>query len=151
VKIRQVDDQEGRRTFVMVCEVGDDPVESLTAAAKRFDLRAATLSGIGAFSAVTLGFFDHARRDYRRRVIREQVEVVSLLGNVALDGGEPRVHAHVVVGRSDGGALRRSHARGDPGGSPRHTPAEDGSCNRPGAHRARLDPVTTSHLTIAGS
>jgi len=105
VKIRQVDDQEGRRTFVMVCEVGDDPVESLTAAAKRFDLRAATLSGIGAFSAVTLGFFDHARRDYRRRVIREQVEVVSLLGNVALDGGEPRVHAHVVVGRSDGGAL----------------------------------------------
>lgn len=89
MKIRQVDDQEGRRTFVMVCEVGDDPVESLTAAAKRFDLRAATLSGIGAFSAVTLGFFDHARRDYRRRVIREQVEVVSLLGNVALDGGSP--------------------------------------------------------------
>lgn len=105
MKIRQLDDQEGRRTFVMVCEVGDDPVEAMTAAAKRFDLRAAALSGIGAFSAVTLGFFDHARRDYRRRVIREQVEVVSLLGNVALDRGEPRVHAHIVVGRSDGGAL----------------------------------------------
>ena len=105
MKIRQVDDQEGRRTFVMVCEVGDDPVESLTAAAKRFDLRAATLSGIGAFSAVTLGFFDHARRDYRRRVIREQVEVVSLLGNVALDRGDPRVHVHVAVARSDGSSL----------------------------------------------
>lgn len=105
MKIRQLDDLEGRRTFVMVCEVGDDPIESLTAAAKRFDLRAASLSGIGAFSAVTLGFFDFARRDYRRRVIREQVEVVSLLGNVALDSGEPRIHAHVVVGRSDGGAL----------------------------------------------
>ena len=100
MKIRQLDDLEGRRTFVMVCETGDDPVEALTAAAKRFDLRAASLSGIGAFSAVTLGFFDHARRDYRRRVIREQVEVVSLIGNVALDRGEPRVHAHVVVGRS---------------------------------------------------
>ena len=29
------------------------------------------LSGIGAFSGVTLGFFDRARRDYIRRVIRE--------------------------------------------------------------------------------
>ncbi|HZP36264.1 MAG TPA: PPC domain-containing DNA-binding protein [Methylomirabilota bacterium] len=105
MKIRQLDDQEGRRTFVMVCDVGDDPVEVLTAAAKRFDLRAASLSGIGAFSGVTLGFFDRARRDYRRRVIREQVEVVSLLGNVALDRGEPRIHAHIVVGRADGEAL----------------------------------------------
>ena len=105
MKIRQLDDTDGRRTFVLVCDRGDDPVEALTAAAKRFDLRAASLTGIGAFAAVTLGFFDHARRDYRRRVIREQVEVLSLIGNVALDRGEPRVHAHIVVGRSDGAAL----------------------------------------------
>jgi predicted DNA-binding protein with PD1-like motif len=105
VKIRQLDDTGGRRTFVLVCDRGDDPVEALTAAAKRFDLRAASLTGIGAFAAVTRGFFEHARRDYRRRDIREQVEVHSLIGNVALDRGEPRVHAHVVVGRSDGAAL----------------------------------------------
>jgi predicted DNA-binding protein with PD1-like motif len=103
--MRQLDDVEGRRTFVLVCDRGDDPMEALTAAAKRFDLSAASLSGIGAFSAVTLGFFDRGRRDYARRVIREQVEVVSLVGNVALDQGEPRVHAHAVVARSDGSAL----------------------------------------------
>jgi predicted DNA-binding protein with PD1-like motif len=105
VKIRQLDDAGGSRTFVLVCDRGDDPVEALTDAAKRYDLRAASLTGIGAFAGVTLGFFDHARRDYRRRVIREQVEVVSLIGNIALDRGEPRVHAHIVVARSDGGAL----------------------------------------------
>jgi uncharacterized protein len=105
VKIRQLDDADGRRTFVLVCDRGDNPVEALTDAAKRYDLRAASLTGIGAFAAVTLGFFDHARRDYRRRVIREQVEVVSLIGNIALDRGEPRVHAHIVVGRADGEAL----------------------------------------------
>ena len=33
---------------------------------------------------------------------REQVEVLSLIGDVALEDGEPKVHAHVVVGRSDG-------------------------------------------------
>lgn len=105
MKMRQLDDLEGRRRFVLVCERGDDPMEALAALAKRFALSAASLSGLGAFSAVTLGFFDRSRRDYIRRVIREQVEVVSLVGNVALDGGEPRVHAHVVVARSDGSAL----------------------------------------------
>ncbi len=105
MRMRQLDDVEGRRSFVLVCDRGDDPMEALTAAAKRFDLSAASLSGIGAFSAVTLGFFDRGRRDYARRVIREQVEVVSLVGNIALDQGEPRVHAHAVVARSDGSAL----------------------------------------------
>lgn len=105
MKIQRLDEVEGRRTFVLVCERGDDPVEALTAAAKRLDLSAASLTGIGAFSMVTLGFFDHTRRDYTRRVIREQVEVVSLIGNVALDRGEPRVHVHVVVGRADASAL----------------------------------------------
>jgi predicted DNA-binding protein with PD1-like motif len=57
VKIRQLDDAGGSRTFVLVCDRGDDPVEALTDAAKRYDLRAASLTGIGAFAGVTLGFF----------------------------------------------------------------------------------------------
>jgi hypothetical protein len=105
MRIQPLDEVNGRRTFVLVCDRHDDPIESITAAAKRFDLRAASLTGIGAFSAVTLGFYDRFRRDYVRRVIREQVEVVSLIGNVALDQGEPRVHAHAVVARADGTAL----------------------------------------------
>lgn len=105
MKIQQLDDVEGRRRFVMVCDRGDDPVEALNAAAKRFDFSGASFTGIGAFSRVTLGFFDPARRDYARRVIREQVEVVSLVGNVALAADEPQVHAHVVVARYDGSAL----------------------------------------------
>lgn len=105
MKIQEIDEMNGRRTFVLVCDRGDDPIEALTAAAKRLDVAAASFTGIGAFAAVTLGFFDRARRDYIRRFIREQVEVVSLVGNVALDRGEPRVHAHVVVGRSDASAL----------------------------------------------
>ncbi len=140
MKIRQVDDAGGRRTFVLVCDPGDDPLEALTATAKRFDLRAASLTGIGALAAVTLGFFDHARRDYRRRVIREQVEVLSLIGNIALDRGETRVQAHVVVGRSDGAALggHRRGRRPDPGGHARGGPGCPAPEDRPG-DGARVD------------
>ena len=36
--------------------------------------------------------------------LEEQVELLSLIGDVALAEGKPQVHAHLVVGRSDGTA-----------------------------------------------
>jgi len=38
-------------------------------------------------------------------VLDEQVELVSLIGDVALNGGKPQVHAHIVVARRDGTAF----------------------------------------------
>ena len=65
---------------------------------------------------MTLGYFDWDAKDYKHIPLREQVEVLSLIGDVALDEkGEPKVHAHVVVGRSDGtargGHLLEAHVR----------------------------------------
>lgn len=37
-------------------------------------------------------------------VLDEQVELVSLIGDVALNNGKPQVHAHIVVARQDGSA-----------------------------------------------
>jgi uncharacterized protein len=37
--------------------------------------------------------------------VSEQVEVVSLVGNIVLHEGRPKVHAHVVVAKRDGSAL----------------------------------------------
>jgi len=55
---------------------------------------------------VTLGYFDWAKKDYKKIPVREQVEVVSLVGDIAEgEQGGPKVHAHVVLGRSDGAAL----------------------------------------------
>ena len=59
-------------------------------------------TAIGAFSEVTLAWFDWQKRDYLKIPVNEQVEVLMLAGDVSLkpDGG-PQVHAHVVLGRSD--------------------------------------------------
>jgi uncharacterized protein len=82
----------------------DKPMESLSEFARDQSLSAAQLTGIGAFSEVVLGYFDWQAKEDTRIPLDEQVEVVSLLGDVALDGGEPVVHAHVVVAHSDGRA-----------------------------------------------
>ncbi len=97
-------DASGPRTWALIFDKGDEPVAALTAFAKAEKLGGAHFTAIGAFSEVTLGYFDRAARAYKKIPLLEQVEVLSLIGDVALDREEPRVHAHVVVGRADGEA-----------------------------------------------
>jgi predicted DNA-binding protein with PD1-like motif len=92
------------RTIALVFETGDDPMEGLLEFAKREKLTSGHFTAIGAFEEATLGYFDWSRKDYVRIPIREQVEVLSLVGDVALEAGAPKVHAHVVVGKRDGTA-----------------------------------------------
>jgi predicted DNA-binding protein with PD1-like motif len=40
--------------------------------------------------------------EYIKIPVNEQVEVLSLMGNIALNDGKPKIHAHGVVGKSDG-------------------------------------------------
>jgi predicted DNA-binding protein with PD1-like motif len=37
-------------------------------------------------------------------MLEEQLELLSMIGDIALKDGQPQVHAHIVVGKSDGTA-----------------------------------------------
>lgn len=104
-----------QRTYVVVFDPGEEVVEGLTSFAAEQGLTAAEFSGLGAMSDCVLGFFDLERRDYDRIPIREQVEVLTLVGNVAVKHGETKLHPHIVIGRRDGtaygGHLLEGHAR----------------------------------------
>src|ERR671935_35442 len=45
-----------------------------------------------------------ARKEYKRIPLQEQVEVLTLAGDITVKESEPQVHAHVVVGKADGSA-----------------------------------------------
>ncbi|HEX8853178.1 MAG TPA: PPC domain-containing DNA-binding protein [Pyrinomonadaceae bacterium] len=94
----------GEKTFAVVFDKGEEVAGGLLAFAKENNLSASHFTAIGAFERVTLGFFERERKDYKRIAIDEQVEVLSLVGDIALEGDEPKVHAHVVVGKADGTA-----------------------------------------------
>ena len=49
--------------------------------------------------------FNWERKDYDRIPVDEQVEVLSLVGDIALHRDKPKIHAHVVLGRRDGSAM----------------------------------------------
>ncbi|EYB66634.1 hypothetical protein DEIPH_ctg079orf0014 [Deinococcus phoenicis] len=106
----------GERTFVLVFAAGDEVAQGLQAFAREQQLDAAAFTAIGALSGVKFGFYDVEAQEYVPTEVNEQVEVLSLLGNVALkEDGTPQVHAHLVIGRRDGtamgGHLLRGHVK----------------------------------------
>ena len=90
---------------VLIFDSGDEVVSTLTTFAKQNHIAGAHFTAIGAFSDAGIGYFDWQKKDYLKNQVNEQVEVVSLIGDIALDKGEPNVHAHVVVGKKSGAAM----------------------------------------------
>ena len=92
------------RTTALIFETGEDPVAGLNRFAAEHNLGACRFTAIGAFSEAVLGYFDWQKKDYERILVKEQVEVLALVGDIASQDGKPKIHAHVVLGRRDGSA-----------------------------------------------
>ena len=100
---KQIEDEP--KTFVLVFETGDEIANVLQQFAKEQRLCESGFKTIGALSYAKLGWFNWETKEYDEAcVLDEQVELLSLIGDIALRDGEPQVHAHVVVGGSDGTA-----------------------------------------------
>jgi hypothetical protein len=71
---------------------------------------------VGALSSAKVGWFNWQTKTYETAAeFQEQLEVLSLIGDIALKDGKPMVHAHLIVGRKDGtahgGHLLEAHVR----------------------------------------
>jgi predicted DNA-binding protein with PD1-like motif len=136
---------DAERTWVLVFERGDEVMSGLSGFSRREQLSAARIQAIGALSDVTFGYFDWESKEYLRVEVDEQVEVLSLLGDVAQGAHGPEVHAHVVVGKRDGSAhgghLLQAHVR---------PTLEVVVTEAPTALRKRVDPVSGLALIDPG-
>lgn len=109
-------EHDGQRSFAVIMDKGDEVLSSIKEFAARERILAAQITAIGAFSDVVLRYFDWDVKEYRDIPVREQVEVASLVGDVArAPDGKPAVHIHLVVGKRDGcamaGHLGAAHVR----------------------------------------
>lgn len=93
----------GERTFILILEEGDEAFACLTDFARKEGVTAASVTAIGAFRAATVAFFEFETKNYRKIPVEVQSEVLSMIGDVAVDDkGEASLHLHVVLGLSDG-------------------------------------------------
>src|ERR1700692_4287049 len=103
MKSRQID--QSPKTFILVFETGDELAKGLLEFAEQEKLSAASFKAVGALSSVRLGWYSWESKKYEPSLtLDEQVELLSLIGDIALYQGKPAVHAHAVIGRKDGTA-----------------------------------------------
>ncbi len=88
-------------TLVIRLFTGDPIVATLLQVAETERIAAASVSGIGAAYELELGYFDRAAREYVRRTVPDELEVVSLGGTLARTETGPIAHLHVVLSGRD--------------------------------------------------
>ena len=103
MRTKQIDDNP--KTFAVILETGEEILASVKSFAKMQGLAGSSFKAIGALSRAELGWFNWETKKYETAVkLDEQVELLSLIGDIAVKDAEPQVHAHLVVGRADGSA-----------------------------------------------
>lgn len=91
----------GGREFLLIGDKGDEVPSVLLDFARRNGIRAASFNAIGAFERATIAYWNRQTNEYEEIAVDEQVEVVSMTGNLFID----RLHAHVVLGKRDGSTI----------------------------------------------
>lgn len=82
-------------------EAGDDILESLQRFGEKKRLRAAVFEGIGSLNKAKLGHYDFKTRKYTYEVFEDDLEILSLEGNISTLDQKPLPHAHATLGRRD--------------------------------------------------
>jgi predicted DNA-binding protein with PD1-like motif len=105
-KVRLISTQsDGAKTYVLVLLQGDQVQAAILAFAKDQHVVSAHFSAIGAVRDPEVAWFDESRKQYKAMSLHEQMEVLTLSGDIALGvAGQPVVHTHLVLARSDGEA-----------------------------------------------
>ena len=92
-------------TYAVVLDTGDEVTGQLGKFVQEQEVEAASITAIGAFRRAALGYFQWETKEYKKIVVEEQVEVLSLLGDVAVGDQGPTLHLHAVLGKSDGSVV----------------------------------------------
>jgi predicted DNA-binding protein with PD1-like motif len=107
VQYKLLHENSGQRTYAVVLSSGDEVLASLKDFITSEKVHAAQLTAIGALSELVLMYFDWEKKEYQKLPVKEQVEVASLIGDVA-EGpdGAPTLHKLVMChhpNRASGG------------------------------------------------
>ena len=105
MQVKLVKDTPEEKVYAVIFRKGDEALSGLTDFMIQNKIEDAHLTGIGAVSSATLAWLDLSKKMYHRISVGEQVEVLSLIGDVAMFNGKPIVHMHTVLGKHDGSTV----------------------------------------------
>ena len=105
MKVKLVKDTPAEQVYAVIFYKGDDAMSGLTDFAIRNKIEDAHFTAIGAVNGATLAWLDPTAKIYHRIPVSQQVEVLSLVGDISSFNGKPLVHMHAVLGKPDGSTI----------------------------------------------
>src|SRR5450432_1042389 len=102
MQVRLLNPGETTKQYEVIFYRGDEAFSGLVEFAERYHVTSAHFTAIGALNGALLGWFDPARKMYKKIPINGQQEAIGMSGDIALYQGKPIVHTHMVVGGPDG-------------------------------------------------
>ena len=93
---------EGERVYAIIFSRGDEAISGLTDFATQNHITDAHFTAIGACDRALLAWFDIPKKNYRPIPVHEQTEVLAMTGDIAAFNGTPIIHAHSLLGKSNG-------------------------------------------------
>ena len=86
---------------LLVLNRGEKLHAKLQEFAREHELKGAWVQGLGGSGVMTLGYYNLAEREYEWREYSDNLEILSLQGNLAWVDGEPFWHIHGSFGDRD--------------------------------------------------
>jgi uncharacterized protein len=93
--------QKQENSYIVILEIGEALISSLTAFAQQEQISAASINAIGALRDFQLGYYYLDRKEYGRKKFQEIAELISCSGNIAIRKQSPFIHVHALLGRDD--------------------------------------------------
>jgi predicted DNA-binding protein with PD1-like motif len=89
------------RRYIFRFDKGEEVFVKLLEFAAQENISAASFNAIGACSEIELGYFNVNLKDYRKKPFYEELEMISLIGNLSVAEGKLVAHSHGMFGRTD--------------------------------------------------
>jgi hypothetical protein len=91
-----------QRLWVAILDPAEEVKAALVRFAERENVRAASFVALVAFEEATIAYFEWDKKRYKPIPIAQQVEVVTLAGDIVRnEEDKPDLHAHCVLGLPD--------------------------------------------------
>ena len=103
LRVKLIGEQGATRTYQLVLAPGTEAMGAISDFVLANRIQAAHFEGLGACTDAVLAYYDPVARDYRQTSYRQQMEIVSIIGDAApTPGNGTGLHVHMGVGFADG-------------------------------------------------
>lgn len=92
---------EENNTLLLRFDKGEEVIKDLTDFCQYQGVKAGSFQGLGAAGELVLSYYDLEKKVYQDTFITENVEIVSMIGNLATMDEKIIIHAHGVFGKKD--------------------------------------------------